>query len=481
MSTVNEDTPLYDVFICHASEDKDSVVRDLADLLRHKHIEVWYDEFSLQVGDSIRRAIDKGLRSSRFGIVVLSDAFFQKEWPQYELDGLLTKEIIGREKVILPVWHGIDHGHVAKYSPSLAGRLAANTAIGLTGVADQLSRVINPQSSPLVSARDYLISLNVVPPVITDKLWLYVVEASNNMLPFGAVPDETSIWGRWSFPLPPKSDEPSAWGERLAWAYMQMQWVEDAGRSSITPLTHYLEVQEFIRRNPGLYETCQDYPTLLVEWAPQLTISGFEGDLLETVESAYQTSCKKQKERAMRSPTSGTGLTVNGATPECDEDFALRHPTFGGYDPVHVASAYFHGGIFGPDVSPYEEADHLFWLLSKSSNWLPESTREILLDGIVSHSRWLWGYIESDKGGEWRHCGAFSKSIYELIEKKKKVLPKSAIFDLENRIAMSVRQLNLPENVDMIKKRFFEDSIIARTISGELALTKRRRSKKLKT
>jgi TIR domain len=53
---------LYDAFICHASEDKAALVRPLAERLRAEHVEVWYDEFSLSVGDSLRRSIDRGLR-----------------------------------------------------------------------------------------------------------------------------------------------------------------------------------------------------------------------------------------------------------------------------------------------------------------------------------------------------------------------------------------------------------------------------------
>ena len=81
---------LYDVFVSHASEDKDSFVRPLAERLREAHIEVWYDEFSLKVGDSLRRSIDRGLTQARFGIVVLSPHFFAKQWSQWELDGLVA-------------------------------------------------------------------------------------------------------------------------------------------------------------------------------------------------------------------------------------------------------------------------------------------------------------------------------------------------------------------------------------------------------
>lgn len=474
MENESKNSALYDVFICHASEDKNTVVRELAHLLRHKHIEVWYDEFSLQIGDSIRQVIEKGLRQSRFGIVVLSKTFFQKKWSQYELDGLLEMEIIGHDKVILPVWHKIDHSYVAKFSPPLAGRLAAKTSIGLTNVADQLSKVIKPQSSPLIHARDYLISWKINPPVITDKYWLNVIEASNNLLPFGAIP-ESVTWGRWSFPLPPKSDDPTAWGERLAWSYMQIQWVREAEEIPITPLTHYKEVLDFIHRNPGLYESCQDYPSLLIEWAPQLTIPGFEGDLLETIESDYQESCKKQIERTKQNPSFGTALTVNKKSPVCDEDYSLRHPHFGGYDSVTVASAYFHGHEFGPTVSPYEEADHLFWLLSKKSKWLPISIREYLLDGIANWIRWFWGYFSFDKAGDWENCGLLERAIYNAADGKKFKYSKAIDFDIENRIALSKKLLGLPESVGNLKKKFLDYQIIEKAIAAQKKLKKRRR------
>ena len=56
---------MYDVFICHASEDKETFVRPLAEALHLENIAVWYDEFTLKLGDSIRRSLDKGLKQSR--------------------------------------------------------------------------------------------------------------------------------------------------------------------------------------------------------------------------------------------------------------------------------------------------------------------------------------------------------------------------------------------------------------------------------
>ena len=117
----------FDVFISHASEDKDAVVRPLAEALRQGGLDVWYDEFELKIGDSLRRKIDSGLARSRFGVVVLSNDFIKKGWTNYELDGLVTRAVSG-EQVLLPIWHNITKKELIAFSPSLADKLARSTA-----------------------------------------------------------------------------------------------------------------------------------------------------------------------------------------------------------------------------------------------------------------------------------------------------------------------------------------------------------------
>lgn len=133
----------YDVFISHASEDKDSVVRPLAQALVTKGMKVWYDEFELKIGDSLRRKIDRGLAKSKFGIVVLSQSFIKKGWTNYELDGIISKAITG-EQVLLPIWHGITKQEVLDYSPSLADKVARNTAsYTVEEIAEEIAELIN--------------------------------------------------------------------------------------------------------------------------------------------------------------------------------------------------------------------------------------------------------------------------------------------------------------------------------------------------
>lgn len=137
-----EDHRDFDVFISHASEDKDEVVRPLAKALHDGGISVWYDEFELKIGDSLRRKIDAGISSSRFGIVVLSPRFFAKGWTQYELDGLVTMTVSANQ-VLLPLWHGISKDEVIRHSPSLADKVALRTAdYTISEIANEIATVV---------------------------------------------------------------------------------------------------------------------------------------------------------------------------------------------------------------------------------------------------------------------------------------------------------------------------------------------------
>lgn len=134
--------PEYDVFISHAWEDKATFVQPLADALRARNVRVWYDVLSLQIGDSLSESIDTGLRSSAYGLVVLSTAFFEKHWPKRELRGLEQKASSEGRKVILPIWHGVTHKDVAGHSLPLADLVAIDSAIGVEAIADRVAAVV---------------------------------------------------------------------------------------------------------------------------------------------------------------------------------------------------------------------------------------------------------------------------------------------------------------------------------------------------
>lgn len=119
--------PQFDVFLSHATEDKD-FVDPLAKALKGAGISVWYDKDSMSWGDDLRTSIDRGLANSRYGIVVFSKAFLEKKhWTVHELNGLFARERLGK-KVILPIWHNISAEDLLAYSPAFADRLAKRSA-----------------------------------------------------------------------------------------------------------------------------------------------------------------------------------------------------------------------------------------------------------------------------------------------------------------------------------------------------------------
>lgn len=153
----------YDIFISHASEDKDSFVRPLANALAKQKYKIWYDEHSLKIGDSLSEKIDAGLANSKYGVVVLSKNFFRKEWPKRELRGLVAKETEGQGK-ILPIWHNIEKSEILKYSPTLADLIAIKSILGVNHVSKEISQIITIQKTPEEGAVTIMNSLLQVLP-----------------------------------------------------------------------------------------------------------------------------------------------------------------------------------------------------------------------------------------------------------------------------------------------------------------------------
>ena len=134
----------WDVFISHASEDKDDIAEKIVKLLEYFGIKVWYDKDILSVGDSLSKSIDIGLNNSRYGIIILSENFIKKGWTEYEFRALLNREI-GKKKVILPIWHKIDKETIEKYSPYLLEKYALDSTKQKLGqIVIELIRVIKP-------------------------------------------------------------------------------------------------------------------------------------------------------------------------------------------------------------------------------------------------------------------------------------------------------------------------------------------------
>ena len=126
-----------DFFICHASEDKQDFVRPFAQYLMKNGATVFYDEFSIRLGDSLSEKINEGLAVSKVAIVVLSKYFFEKPWTNAELQGVFQRHITKKTKLII-VYHAISHDEVLERVPLLADIYAIDSSKGVESVSSAL-------------------------------------------------------------------------------------------------------------------------------------------------------------------------------------------------------------------------------------------------------------------------------------------------------------------------------------------------------
>jgi hypothetical protein len=131
-------------FICHDSRDKKEIAEPLAIQLQTLMVPVWYDDFTLKIGDSLRASIEAGLKECSKCILVLTPNFLKNGgWSKREYDSIFTRELVEKQNVILPVWSGVSVQDVYEYSPILADRIAADWSLGKDEVARRLFRSLD--------------------------------------------------------------------------------------------------------------------------------------------------------------------------------------------------------------------------------------------------------------------------------------------------------------------------------------------------
>ncbi len=112
-------------FISHDTRDKELIAGPLALELQKISCPVWYDEYTLKVGDSLRESIERGLKECRKCILILTPNFLSNEgWGKKEFESVFTRELIEQKNVILPVWENVTPKDIYEYSPALANRFA---------------------------------------------------------------------------------------------------------------------------------------------------------------------------------------------------------------------------------------------------------------------------------------------------------------------------------------------------------------------
>ncbi len=126
-------------FLSHDTRDKDEIVRPLAIRLTTMMCPVWYDEYSLKPGSSLRHSIETGLKECKKCVLILTPNFLVNAgWTKTEFNSIFTREILEKSNVVIPIWHGVTAREVYEYSPSLADKVAIQWSKGI----DEVSRLI---------------------------------------------------------------------------------------------------------------------------------------------------------------------------------------------------------------------------------------------------------------------------------------------------------------------------------------------------
>lgn len=109
----------YDVFISHASKDKNVYVDSLNAAVRKLGLNIFYDTDVLSWGDNWKQVILDGTKSSEFAIIVISNNFFDREWTERELEEFLSLQNENHQKIVLPLLYGISLDELKEHYPEL--------------------------------------------------------------------------------------------------------------------------------------------------------------------------------------------------------------------------------------------------------------------------------------------------------------------------------------------------------------------------
>lgn len=103
---IKKEHQMYDVFLCHASEDKEEIVRPLYEELTSLGLTVFLDEEEITWGQSLIDVINKALHKSKYVIAVMSENSVGKKWPQKEINAVLNSDITKGTNKLLPLISG---------------------------------------------------------------------------------------------------------------------------------------------------------------------------------------------------------------------------------------------------------------------------------------------------------------------------------------------------------------------------------------
>lgn len=133
----------YDVFLSHATADKIDYVDELKRSFEQLGINVFYDSDSIEWGDNWKDKIMRGLANSRFGVIVISENYFGREWTDIELKSLLSRQKASGQKVVLPILYNTSIEKINRMYKNLSDIQFMDASIfNIQDITIQLARIL---------------------------------------------------------------------------------------------------------------------------------------------------------------------------------------------------------------------------------------------------------------------------------------------------------------------------------------------------
>ena len=130
-----------DLFLCHAWDDRTGAAKELHDALESLGVSVWFSEKDIELGTSLTRSIDKGLRNSRVGVILVTPSFYKR----VDAAGIAERELSAllRSDRVIPIVHETTYEELAEMSLLLASRSGLSTEeSSLKEVAEKLAEAV---------------------------------------------------------------------------------------------------------------------------------------------------------------------------------------------------------------------------------------------------------------------------------------------------------------------------------------------------
>jgi hypothetical protein len=422
------------LFISYASEDKNTFVKPLAETLRLKGLTIWYDEFEIKPGMSIRTSIDKGLLNCDIGLIVFSQHYFKKTWTKWELNGLIQKMLNGNGN-LLPIWLDVDYNDVFVFSPSLTDIKAIKTSV-VNVAADEIYKSVYPNGSLLEKTRNILLENNFCPPEYYSDWWLNAIGY--------LYADDRIKSNPHSFPF--NSGFINTIEQKLAFSGLRLDWISKFSFKNLNQFSKINEIIETIKSCNGLEKIIEENVDCLVTYFPQLLLTENEfSPLLLSKDTKY---CKLIKDVHYNK---STPLTIDLVKPTCNIMYSFLHDDFGNYTSRFILKHFIQGEVLGATPSKLNYWCVLIKLFDSSSKEI--YTQKIinkLLDGFknkYSIEELEKSLIEKDT---FNFICSDMDSLSTIINEVKDDFNLSLTDEIET-LAMRIKKFNLTNFVSDIK------------------------------